>query len=267
MKHILIPVDFSDQSWQAAMCALSMYKNAGVRFYLFYSEMPDTYLDDNSVYLSRANDLQAWLQKLKKRLAPGQVIIPLRWEGSFIEDVKATVFDNEIDLIILSTQYPNIFCESLEGGHTRDIISCVQCPVLIVSRKFKSTIPKEIVLLSGFNFKHRSRATQTLTKFITRFKAHLNVLQLSTKGNVLTETQRNNKLFLQNALEDVPHRFHFVIDKTMDEALQFFIDINEVDLVVLFAKNINLSENLLFSPALTHHQDYHKNISFLVIHE
>lgn len=267
MKHILIPVDFSDQSWQSAICALSIYQNAGVRFYLFYSEMPDDSELDTALCVSRASDLKVWTQKLTKHLASGQVIIPLLWEGSFIENIKTAVLDNEIDLIVLSTQYPNIFCEGLEGSHTRAIIARVKCPVLIVPRGFKCTPPKEVVLLSDFNFKHRSRATGTLTRFLERLKAKLNVLQLSTKGNALTDTQSDNKSFLQDVLKDIPHRFHFMIDKTMDEALQFFIDMNKVDLVVLFAKNINLSENILFSPTLTRDQDYHKIIPFLIIHE
>lgn len=268
MKHILIPVDFSDQSFKAAQCALNLYQNAGVRFYLFYSETPDTYTNDDTIICEpRAQDLQKWLVKLKRIIKNGQVIIPLRWEGSFIEDVRAAVYDNEIDLIVLSTQYPNIFCNDVKGSHTRNIITRVKCPILIVPRDSKCCVPQQVVLLSDFNFKHRSQATNIISKFIKRAKAHLNILQLSKTGNALTTTQDANKSFLQTALSHISHSFHFVIDKTMDEALQSFVDMHQVDLVILFAKNINLSENLLFSPTLNQHNDYHKSIPFLVVHE
>lgn len=268
MKHILIPTDFSDQSWKAAQCALTFYQNAGIRFYLFYSETPDAYVrDTNTVCESKAQDLQKWLVRLKATIRKGQVIIPLRWEGSFIEDVRAAVYDNGIDLIILSTHYPNIFCDDLKGSHTRNIITRVKCPVLIVPRESKCCMPKQAVLLTDFNFKHRSQATKIISKFIKKSKAHLNILQLSKTGNALTTIQTKNKSFLQDALGHVSHSFHFVIDKTMDEALQSFVNMLQVDLVILFAKNINISENLLFSPTLNQHNDYHKNIPFLVVHE
>lgn len=268
MKHILIPVDFSDQSWRAAQCALTLYQNAGVRFYLFYSEMPDTYLnEENTVLESKTQDIQKWLVALKKMLRKGQVMIPLRWEGSFIEDVRAAVYDNGIDLIVLSTQYPNIFCNDVKGSHTRNIIARIKCTVLIVPRESKCCVPEQVVLLSDFNSKHRSQATNIVSTFIKKVKAHLNILQLSKTGNALTAVQNTNKFFLKTALDDVSHSFHFVIDKTMDEALQSFVDLHQVDLVILFAKNINLSENLLFSPTLKQHNDYHKNIPFLVVHE
>lgn len=268
MKHILIPVDFSDQSWRSAQCAITLYQSAGVRFYLFYSETPDAYVSDNTaVCESRAQDLQKWLVAFKSTIKNGQVIIPLRWEGSFIEDVRAAVYDNEIDLIVLSTQYPNIFCDDVKGSHTRTIITRVKCPVLIVPRESKCCVPQQVVLLSDFNSKHRTQATDIISSFIKKAKAHLNILQLSKTGNALTANQIANKSFLQTALDHVSHSFHFVIDKTMDEALQSFVDMHQVDLVILFAKNINISENLLFSPTLNQHNDYHKNIPFLVVHE
>lgn len=267
MKHILIPVDFSDESFKAALCALSMYQNAGVRFYLFYSEAPDNYDNNVTICKSKAQDLQTWLVKLKQHIKSGQVIIALRWEGSFIEDTRAAVYDNNIDLIVLSTHYSNVFCDDLKGSHTRDIIARVKCPVLIIPRKSKCVSPKNMVLLSDFNVKHRSQATTAILSFMKRAKAHLNVLQLSKTGNALTNNQSANKIFLQTTLDQVSHSFHFVINKTMDEALQSFVDIHRVDLVILFAKNINLSENILFSPTLNQDNDYHKNIPFLIVHE
>jgi hypothetical protein len=268
MKHILIPVDFSDESWKAALCALSMYQNTGVCFYLFYSEISDTFGGEQTmIYRTREKDLQSWLVRLKSKITTGQVIIPLRWEGKFIDGIREAVSDNKIDLIVLSTHYPNIFCDGVKGSHTRDIITRVKCPVLVVPRDTICRLPEQVVLLSDFNFKHRSQATTIVSRFIKRAKAHLNILQLSKTGQALTDTQDLNKSFLQTALDQVSHSFHFVIDKTMDEALQSFVDMHQVDLVILFAKNINLSENLLFSPTLNQENDYHKSIPFLVVHE
>lgn len=266
MKHILIPVDFSDQSKKAALCALALYQDIGIKFYLFYSETPDEYESD-VICTSKLGELRSWVKQLKTIITTGQEIISLHWEGGFIEGIRKTVYDNEIDLIVLSTHYPNIFCDTTKGSHTRDLIARVKCPVLIVPREYECRSAKRLVLLSDFNFKHRSQATNLVSRFTKRLKAHLNILQLSKKGNALSETQMVNKSFLQNALDEVSHSFHFVIDKTMDDALQTFVEMHQVDLVVLFAKNINLSENLLFSPTLNLDNDYHKNIPFLIVHE
>ena len=140
MKHILIPVDFSDESWKAALSALSMCQNAGVCFYLFYSEISDAFdADQTTIYLTREKDLQSWLVKLKSKITRGQVIIPLRWEANFIDSIRAAVSDNKIDLIVLSVQYSNIFRDGVNGSHTRDIITRVKCVKrAMLSRIFKT---------------------------------------------------------------------------------------------------------------------------------
>lgn len=268
MKHILIPVDFSEQSWRAALCAINLYKNAGIHFYLFFSEEHDHCIDDGDVLTQTPLvRLLSWIKKLEKKIASGQTMLPLKWEGEFIAGVRSSVSENQIDLIVMSTRYPNIFCEELSDSYVRHIIARVKCPVLIVPRDFNCITPQQVVLLTDYNFKHRTEATNRITEFVNRTRAHLNVLQLSKKGNALTTAQQANKSILKGALDSIQHSFHFVIQKTMDEALQFFIDVQQVDMVILFAKNINLSENILFSPSLQTEKDYHKNIPFLIVHE
>ncbi len=237
MKHILIPVDFSEQSWQAALCALNLYQNAGVHFYLFYSE-EHNYCTDDSDIINKTPlvRLSSWVKKLEKKITSGQAILPLKWEGKFIAGVRSAVSENKIDIIIMSTRYPNIFCEELSDSHVRHIIARVKCPVLIVPRDFSCITPKQVVLLTDYNFKHRAEATNRITEFVNRTRAHLNVLQLSKKGNALTTTQQVNKSILKGALDSIQHSFHFVIQKTMDEALQFFINVQQVDMVIYLQK-------------------------------
>ena len=268
MKHILIPVDFSDQSWNTALCAFNLHKCAGVRFYIFFSEQHDYATGEVTVICEHpAQQLSSWVKKLEKLKSSGQVIIPLKWESDFISDMRGAVAENNIDLIVMSTHYPNIFCDVLKGSHVREVITRLKCPVLIVPREFQCKNPKQVVLITDYNFNHRAEPTSVINNFIKRTSAHLNILQLSKTGNALSETQQTNKTFLQTSFHDIPHSFHFVMERTMDEALQFFVDVQQVDLVVLFAKNINLSENVLFSPALSEEKDYHKNIPFLIVHE
>ncbi|WP_298327522.1 universal stress protein [uncultured Dokdonia sp.] len=268
MKHILIPVDFSSQSWNTALCAINLYKSPRVRFYLFFSEELDYSTDrEATICEPPTQQLTSWIKKLDKVIAGGQTIEPLRWKSDFIGGMRKAVADNHIDLIVMSTSYPNIFCDVLKGSHVREVITRLKCPVLIVPREFHCKSPEQVVLITDYNFNHRAEPTSVINNFIKRTSAHLNILQLSKTGNALSETQQTNKTFLQTSFHDIPHSFHFVMERTMDEALQFFVDVQQVDLVVLFAKNINLSENVLFSPALSEEKDYHKNIPFLIVHE
>lgn len=268
MKHILIPIDFTSPSWKAVRCVLSMYPKAGMRFYLIYTTVVDlkTEAHDTQRELKDLN-LKTQLKDLEGLLAPHQKIFSLPWKGSFIENIKEAVLDYDIDLIVLETEGPAILNQRMETSRAKDIITRVKCPILMLPKEFKCERPKQLVLLSDFNFMHRARSTNTLVKFVKDNDSHLNILQLHKYSHALTETQNINKSFLQSTLGHLPHSFHFVINKTMDEALQFYINRNHVDLVILFAKSIHILEHILFLKNKERGRDYHEEVPFLIIHE
>jgi hypothetical protein len=245
-----------------------MYPKPGMRFYLIYSAAVDLKIDAHVTKRElKERDLKIQLKDLEGLLAPNQKIISLPWKGSFIGNIKEAVVEYDIDLIALNAGCSPACYKGIKANPAKDIITRVKCAILMLPKEFKCEQPKQIVLLSDFNFMHRARSTNTLVKFVKDNKSHLNILQLHKYSHALTKTQNINKSFLQNTLGHLPHSFHFVIDKTMDEALQFYINRNQVDLVILFAKNINILEHILFLKNKERGRDYHEEVPFLIIHE
>ncbi|WOI21513.1 universal stress protein [Nonlabens ulvanivorans] len=268
MKHILIPVDNTDPSWTAAHCTISMYRDAGICFYLLPASSLKPIDDDASKALIATNcNFKERVEALELLIAPHQKIIGLSLEGSFITQVKEAVHDNDIDLIVCTDVFHATHNGQIDAIHTKAIITRIKCPVLIVPHDFKCKPLEQVVLLSDFNFTHRSKATNTITDFVDRSQTHLNILQLQTSNAILTQSQVENKSFLKTALEQFSCSFHSVINKTMDDALQLFVSIHQVELVILFAKNINFLENILFSSEHYHELNYRKKVPFLIIHE
>lgn len=211
--------------------------------------------------------LEKWRLQLEKNLAHGQQLVVLTYDGGFIEKIRKAIIEHNIDLIIWSASLNRELINGKCFNYSKEIITRLNCPVLIIPTDFKCIEAKQVVLLSNLNSIHRDRATTTLSKFMKSTSAHLHILQLCKTTSALTQNQILNKSFLKSTLENVPHSFHFVVDKTMEEALQFFINMIKVDLVILFAKNINLAENILFSIPQNKNTDYNRNVPFLIIHE
>jgi len=268
MRYILLPTDFTASAWNAARYALGMFQKPGVRFYIIYLENTNRqYRAVNQQSDDRDADLQLWKRKLEKTIAPYQEVVTLHRSHKFIDNIRKAVSENHIELMVLSAVYAHNSRDNLKKNNVKEIVTRVKCPTVIIPVDFKYKKLKQLALLSDFNFKHRARATKTVAKFIEVAQAHLNILQLSTASVPLSIAQTTNKTFLQDALETTTHSFHFVTDTSMGEALQLFINSKHVDMVILFAKHINLSENILFAPVQDRHINYHKNMPFLIIHE
>ncbi|MBF4983666.1 universal stress protein [Nonlabens mediterrranea] len=268
MKHILIPVDNTDPSWNAAQCAISMYRDPGMCFYLLpVKTFPTASKLHPDLLESSKSYLKTRLKALEQLIAAHQKIVELSLDGRFITQVKQAVQLNDIDLIVCTDVFPSTCDGQIDATHIKAIITRIKCPILLVPHKFKCKPLEQVVLLSDFNFTHRSKATNTLTAFMNRSQTHLNILQLQTSSAVLSHSQMENKSFLKNALDRFSCSFHSVIDKTMDNALQLFVRIHRVELVILFAKNINFLENILFTSSHDNSLTYRKQLPFLIIHE
>lgn len=273
MKQILIPIDFTERCWNTLYCAICHFRQKGTTFYLFHVEAVDqryTETENDLVLhknLAAHQQLAQWEERANKITHPDQQIRTIASREHFIKALRLAVKEYAIDLIAMSTHQPNVFQDSVLGSYTREVLTRVKCPVLIVPSQVQCPVPKQMALVTDFNFRHNAQAVSAITQVVAANQAHLHILNLSKKDGVINERQSQNKSFLQDAFDSISHSFHFVINKTMDEALQFFINVQHVELVILFAKNMNFSESLLFSPSLDATIDYHKKVPFLIVHE
>ncbi|WP_299210151.1 universal stress protein [uncultured Dokdonia sp.] len=272
MKNILIPVDFSEVSWNAVYCAICHFKDDTIQFYIAHIESPPTTSEENGSLVIHKNianhkKLQQWVTKATKLATPKQQIIPLEKTGHFIHTLRDIVKNYTINLIVIGTQQSNVFEDTLVGSYTREIITRIKQPVLIVPQEVPCPTPKQIALITDFNFKHNRKALQLISEITSVRNAHLSILNLIKQEGFINENQAENKKSLQENFANLDHSFHFVVNQTMDEALQFFINVQNVDLIILFAKNMNFSEHLLYSPSTDATISYHKHIPFLIVHE
>ena len=273
MKNILIPVDFSEVSWNALHCALCFFENVASQFYIIHidtsSRSEKTTEGALGIHKNIATHakLKEWLQTSSKHIGADHKISSLERKGGFIKTLREVVSENRIDLIVLGTQQSNVFEDSIIESYTREVITRIKCPTLVVPQDSPCPVPKEMALLTDFNFKHDSKALKVISDMVTIGNAHLTILNLLKKNGSASSNQKENKHFLKEAFSNLNHSFHFVVNQTMDEALQFFINVQQVDLVILFAKNMNFSEHLLFSPSTDTAINYHKKTPFLIVHE
>jgi nucleotide-binding universal stress UspA family protein len=273
MKNILIPVDFSEVSWNALHCALCFFEHVPTQFYIIHvdTSSSDEEANEGALLIHKNiavhQKLEEWLKRIHKQAKTHHKISTLERKGSFISTMREVVDTNSIDLIVIGTQQSNVFEDSLVESYTRAIITRIKCPTLVVPQDVPCPVPKQMALLTDFNFKHNSKALKTISEIVTVGNAHLTILNLLKQEGYTSNSQEENKGFLKDAFSNLDHSFHFVVNQTMDEALQFFINIHQVDLVILFAKNMNFSEHLLFSPSTDTTINYHKKTPFLIVHE
>ena len=87
MKNILLPTDFSENSWNAIKYAISFFKNQDCNFYLLHIKpIPTIEFNDDPLIMIQS-DIDAHIFKFKKLLTPNGTRI---FDQLFIPSLKKT---------------------------------------------------------------------------------------------------------------------------------------------------------------------------------
>ncbi|MGB5370979.1 MAG: universal stress protein [Flavobacteriaceae bacterium] len=279
MKHILLPTDFSENSWKAIQYGLMVFQNTVCTFYLFTVNPIPSYTGAQSSVRTKQEKLrknmleesQEDLQKLLKRIetlgpSPKHKFVTIAVYDYFIDAVKKVVAQNRIDLIVMGTKGASGLKKIVMGSNTAALITKIDCPLLAVPEDAPSDTPREMVLATDFKVEYNEGMLATLREMAALFKAVVRVLHVIKKEGSLSAEQTENRALLKKYLKDMEHSFHTLTSTEVETAVQNFVAEKNIDMIVMVAKNKRLFQRILLKPTVEK-VSYHLEVPFLVLHE
>jgi len=279
MRRILLPTDFSLNSWNALKYCIEFFKNDKCTFYLLnvnpippYSgagssvRTSTTILRESMLKESKAQ-LKVLLEQIKEYSDnKNHLFITHAIYDYFVESVKREVEDKKIDLIVMGTKGASGLKRVTIGSNTGDVITKVKCPLLAVPENATYKIPKEVAFPTDYHIAYDIKVLDTLIEIVEMNDATLRIVHISKKGEDLSEKQLENKDYLHDYLRGIQHSFHSLTSSRLETAIQCFVESRDIDIVAMVAKNLNFYQRILFKPKVEE-ISYHTDIPFLVLHE
>lgn len=279
MKNILIPTDFSENSWNAIQYGINFLKKKRCNFYLLHVSMisyttgadmpliPSTDILEKTVLSQAKKSLEKLLKKIKKSFQnPKHHFFTVSNYNFFIEAIKEQVEEKEIDLIIMGTKGASGLQEVIIGSNAADLITRIKCPTLIIPENAQFKPVKEIAFPTDYNLYYQSNILDSIVKLIKMSNASIRVLHVAKKNEALTQFQTENKELLEDFFSFQKHSFHKVTNSKIEEGVQCFVESRGIDMIVMIAKNLNIFQRILFKPTVEE-ISYHTDIPFYVLHE
>ena len=276
MKKILLPTDFSENSWNAISYALNLFKNETCTFYLLNAYTPVIYHVEyvlvnpaqyglgDAVRENALKQLDIFKDRMTKTFKnPKHTIETIAAFNTLVSEVKELVAKKKIDYVIMGTKGATGATEVLFGSNTVHVFKNLDCPILAVPADFSFETPHEILFPTDYEIDYKDHHLKPLIDITSLFNTRVNILNVSY-GYDLSEDQEAHKNILQKSFEHVAHLFHSVSNKDVAEAITEFQLKSRVNLLVMINNKHSFFENLFFKSTINQ-IGFHLNIPFLVI--
>jgi len=276
MKKILLPTDFSDNSWNAIKYALQLFKNQECKFYLLNTYTPVIYHVEyvlvspaqfglgDAIRENAMNGLENMEKRIKQEYDNQKhTFESIASFNNLISEIKDLSESKKIDYIVMGTKGSTGAKEVLFGSNTVHVFKSVKCPVLAIPDNFYFESPLEILFPSDYGVTFQDKHVQPILDIADEYHARINILNVTNNGE-LTSYQEQNKQLLDTYFERSAHLFHNVKNMNVPEAITAFQLKSRINLLVMINNKHSFFENLFFGSSLNQ-IGFHLHVPLLVI--
>ena len=276
MKKILLPTDFSENSWNAIKYALQLFKNEPCKFYLLNTYTPVVYHAEyvlveptqlgmlDTVRDGVLENLETFKTRMIKEFKnPKHTIEVIGAFNTLIAEILEIVESKAIDYVVMGTKGATGAKEILFGSNAVHVIKNVKCPILAIPDGFEFETPQDILFPTDYAISYNSNQLKPLKNVVSLYNARVNILYL-TYGYDLSEKQKANKYILEEFFKDVDYLFNEKSNQTVEEGITNFQLETKVNMLVMINNKHSFFENLFFKSTINQ-IGFHLKIPFLVI--
>jgi nucleotide-binding universal stress UspA family protein len=282
MKNILLPTDFSQNSWNAIKYAVNLFQNETCSFYLLHVNTTDSIMVNDSQYINKSDrgvmehvcikptlsKLNKVLNLINKHFVPNKRhrFYSLLDYNFFIESIRKQVAEKRIDFIVMGTKGASGLKEIIVGSNTCDVITKVKCSTLAVPEKARFTTLKTLAFPTDFSLNYDMQIMHPLFDVLETFTSALQIVHICKHETDLNIEQQRNRELLDDYFNYIPHKFNYLKHKKTEIAMQGFLESKHIDMVCMVAKNLNYFQQILFHSNVEQ-INYHTKVPFLVLHD
>ncbi len=251
IKHILVPIDFSESSKNALQAAIKIAKKSEAKITMvnaIHVHTPLPHLKGGSLMEQFVDDYEASVQEsfheLESELVELQDVPHEedRFVSYLVDAIHSETNTKKIDLIVMGTRSQHTLGERLLGSNSIDIIKTSDVPVLVIPERYHEFNPGKIGFASDFLKAKRYRSMAILNKLAELYGSEVIVFHIADEIDEENQKQINDINSNLSALEKFSIRIvkaDSVVDGIMD-----FTKSHELDMLALMPREHNLFERL-----------------------
>ncbi len=260
MKLVIIPVDFSESSLNAAKYGVKILAASPETEILLYHvcDKPDSY--DNRMES---------LEKLKEELLINKSanVTLLSETGDFITELEKLARHREADMIIMGITNRSALAQVFVGNNALKMAENKFCPVMIIPANAEYNEIKNVLLATDLKNTNSTTPSSPIKKILTAFNANLHIVNVNSEHYIaLSETFAEERQKLADMFADFNPEFYFLRLYDVDEAIEQFARDKSIDLIITIQKEHSVMHKL-FNAGHLKKLAYESTIPVIAVHE
>lgn len=273
MKNILVAIDFSDASDNAANYAASLANvfNANLILVNAYinplaiDEMPATAFIETEKDLQQIKEdlLKEDIEILRKKYAIK--INGVVMEGNAPHIIQDAAKEYQADIIVMGMKDKGM-SNSIFGSATTTIMRKSSIPVLVIPENAEYKSIDTITLASDFDDETELSNYNLLNQLAEKNNSFIQILNVRKKGSDLSSSEVTGKLNAAFAFPKLNHKFYTIEDDDIDDGIEDFLEEHPSDVLAMVARKHNFFERV-FGAIHTKEMSRETEIPLLVLQD
>jgi nucleotide-binding universal stress UspA family protein len=260
MNIVIVPVDFSEISFNAARYAVKLLTgHPEVEIILYHTyDKPD----------AQENRVEA-LEKLKQELLQNREanITILTEIGDFLEELEKLARHRQADLIVMGITGRSSLAQVFMGSNALKMAENKFCPVMIIPPNAAYSEIKNVLLTTDLKNVISTTPSAPIKKVLATFDAKLHIVNVNSEHYIeLSEDYAAEQQKLKDMFAEFSPECYFLRLYDVDDAINHFAQDKNIDLIITVQKEHSMVHKL-FVTSHTKKLAYQSTVPVMVVHE
>lgn len=258
MKTVIVPIDFSDNSRNAARYAIKMVAGVeDVNVVLFNVYKKDTE-EEESHFL---------LEKLKTDLGSAAVSLHAEQNDDFPEALSRFARHRAAQLIVTGLSDKSRLERIFLSSNILKVIEKNPCPVMIVPPSADFDTVKNVALASDFKEVNVTIPVEPIRQVLQILKPNLHIVNVNSDHYVSLSTEfQEQRGMMEEMFREFKPEFYFIGTSDFHETINQFVADKNIDLVITIPRSRSFIDNL-FNPSNTKKLVFESTVPVLAAHQ
>ncbi|MEP6674557.1 MAG: universal stress protein [Ferruginibacter sp.] len=260
MITVIVPLDFSETSLNAAHYAALMYRGrADVTLVLYhFYDSSDNAAVSRDYLTSLRNELIESVQQIETVVESGD---------NFIDSLAAFAHVKSAYMIVMGLTGKSPLAQRFSGSNTLKMADKNVCPVLIVPSGATYTKIENVLIASEMKYVDETPALLAVKRVLQDFKPSLHILNVDSRHYIsLTADFKEERDKMETLLAEFNPEFYFMRLYDFHEAVNSFTEDKDIDMIIIAPRHHSFYSRL-FKEQHTREMVYHSKVPVLAVHE